>query len=76
MAALVGESMQRPPAFSAVKVGGRKLYEAAMRGEIVQAPARPIRVDRFEVTGRREDDVDVTITCTGGAYVRVLRPPM
>lgn len=72
VARLVGESMQRPPAFSAVKVGGRKLYEAARKGEIMEAPARKIRVDRFEVTGRSGDDVDVTITCSGGTYVRVL----
>lgn len=39
--ALVGESMQRPPAYSAVKVGGRKLYEAARKGEVLEAP--PVR---------------------------------
>jgi tRNA pseudouridine55 synthase len=72
VAGLVGESMQRPPAFSAVKVGGRKLYEAARKGETVEAPARRIRVDRFEVTDRAGDDVDVSITCSGGTYVRVL----
>ena len=47
-ASLVGESMQTPPAYSAVKVGGRKLYEAARRGEVLEAPARPIRVDAFD----------------------------
>ena len=46
--ALVGESMQRPPAYSAVKVGGRKLYEAARKGEVLEAPPRPITVDRFD----------------------------
>ena len=48
----VGESMQRPPAFSAVKVGGRKLYEAARKGEALEAAPRPIKVDRFEVLDR------------------------
>ena len=52
-AALVGDSMQTPPAYSAVKVGGRKLYEAARKGDVLEAPARPIRVDAFEVTGVR-----------------------
>lgn len=70
--ALVGDSMQRPPAYSAVKVGGRKLYEAARRGEHLEAPPRAIRVDRFEVASRRGDDVDVTVVCSGGTYVRVL----
>ena len=48
MAAKLGASAQRPPAFSAVKVGGRKLYEAARKGEVLEAPARIVRVDRFD----------------------------
>ena len=72
VAASVGESMQRPPAYSAVKVGGRKLYEAAREGESLEAAPRPIRVDRFDVLARRGDDVDVLVVCSGGTYVRVL----
>jgi tRNA pseudouridine55 synthase len=71
-AALVGDSMQTPPAYSAVKVGGRKLYEAARRGDVLEPPARPIRVDAFEVTGFDGRDLEVQITCSGGTYVRVL----
>ncbi|MEX1263661.1 MAG: tRNA pseudouridine(55) synthase TruB [Actinomycetota bacterium] len=72
VAALVGESLQVPPAYSAVKVGGRKLYEAARKGETLQAGARPVQVERFEVVARRDHDVDLTVTCGGGTYVRVL----
>jgi tRNA pseudouridine55 synthase len=72
VAALVGTSLQTPPAFSAVKVGGRRLYEAARQGETLQAGARPIHVERFEVVARRGDDVDLAVTCGGGTYVRVL----
>jgi tRNA pseudouridine55 synthase len=72
IAALTGGLMQRPPAFSAVKVRGTKLYEAARKGEVLEADPRPIRVDRFEVRARRGDDVDVVVTCSGGTYVRVL----
>jgi tRNA pseudouridine55 synthase len=71
-AALVGESMQRPPAYSAVKVGGRKLYEAARAGQPLEAPPRRIRVDAFEVRGYEGADVDFAVTCSGGTYVRVL----
>lgn len=71
-AALVGGSMQTPPAYSAVKVGGRKLYEAARRGEEVVAAPRPIRVDRFEVSGFDPPSFDFVVTCSGGTYVRVL----
>jgi tRNA pseudouridine55 synthase len=71
-ASLVGESMQTPPAYSAVKVGGRKLYEAARKGEVLKAPARPIRVDAFDVTAFDGRDLEARITCSGGTYVRVL----
>jgi tRNA pseudouridine55 synthase len=72
VAALVGEGQQRPPAYSAVKVGGRKLYEAARRGEPIDAPSRPIRVDAFEVRTFDGTDVGFSVTCSGGTYVRVL----
>jgi tRNA pseudouridine55 synthase len=72
MHALVGGSMQRPPAYSAVKVGGRKLYEAARKGEGLEAAPRAIRVDAFDLLGRRGDDVDFRVVCSSGTYVRVL----
>ena len=58
MASLVGDSLQAPPAYSAVKVGGRKLYEAARkrRGAGGRAPSDPrgrVRVDRVSRPGRR-----------------------
>jgi tRNA pseudouridine55 synthase len=72
MAVKLGASSQRPPAYSAVKVSGRKLYEAARAGEQLQAPARIIRVDRFDLTGRDGDVVSFVATVSGGTYVRVL----
>ncbi len=72
MASLVGESMQTPPAYSAVKVGGRRLYEAAREGEVLEAPARPVHVDVFDLIARNGDDVDFRVVCGGGTYVRVL----
>lgn len=72
VAALVGESMQRPPAYSAVKVGGRKLYESARAGETAEAAPRRIRVDAFEVRSFDGRDLEFGVTCSGGTYVRVL----
>jgi len=72
MRALEGESLQRPPAYSAVKVGGRKLYEAARGGEPLVAEPRPIRVDTFELRSFEPPDVRFRVTCSGGTYVRVL----
>jgi tRNA pseudouridine55 synthase len=72
VAGLVGESMQRPPAYSAIKVGGRKLYESARAGETVEAAPRRIRVDAFEVRSFDGRDLEFGVTCSGGTYVRVL----
>jgi len=72
MRALEGGSLQAPPAFSAVKVGGRKLYEAARRGERLEAEARPIHVDRFELLSFEPPEARFRVTCSGGTYVRVL----
>ena len=63
MSSLLGDSLQVPPAYSAVKVGGRKLYEAARSGEALEAPARPIHVDLFELTALHIPDVDFRVTC-------------
>ncbi len=71
-AGLVGDSLQRPPAYSAVKVGGRKLYEAARRGDSVEAPPRPIHVDALEILRFGPPDFDFRVVCSGGTYVRVL----
>ena len=72
MRALVGESLQRPPAYSAVKVGGRKLYEAAREGESLEAEPRPIRIDAFDLVSYEAPDATFRVTCSGGTYVRVL----
>jgi tRNA pseudouridine55 synthase len=71
-ASLVGASMQRPPAYSAVKVGGRKLYEAARSGETLEAEARPIVVPSFEVTSFAAPAFDFRVVVSSGTYVRVL----
>src|SRR5262249_18400108 len=72
MAGLVGDSLQRPPAYSAVKVGGRKLYDAARAGEVLEAEPRPIRVDRFDPIERIGDRVRFVAVVSAGTYVRVL----
>ena len=69
---LIGAHDQVPPAYSAVKVGGRKLYEAARAGEALEAPARPIVVHDFAVTRVTGDDVDFATRVSSGTYVRVL----
>jgi tRNA pseudouridine55 synthase len=70
--ALVGEIEQRPPAFSAVKVGGRRLYAAARKGQAIEAPARVVRVDVFDVVRFDGRDFGFRVVCSSGTYIRSL----
>jgi len=67
-----GELMQRPPAYSAVKVGGERLYKKARRGEAVEGAARPVHVYRFEELWREGDRAGLEIECSSGTYIRSL----
>jgi tRNA pseudouridine55 synthase len=68
----VGELSQVPPAYSAVKVGGERLYKKARRGEFVQADARPVTVYRAELLGHDGERAEFEIECSSGTYVRSL----
>lgn len=70
--ALVGEIMQRPPAFSALKVQGRRAYDLARAGEQVDLAPRPISVYGIDVLGYDYPTLQVRIHCGSGTYVRSL----
>jgi tRNA pseudouridine55 synthase len=67
-----GEIDQTPPAYSAVKVGGQKLYRAARRGTAPEAPSRRVRIDAFEVTAFEPPHFQFRVECSSGTYVRLL----
>jgi tRNA pseudouridine55 synthase len=67
-----GELLQRPPAYSAVKVGGERLYRKARRGEPAEAPLRRVVVSRFELLWRDGERAAFEIECSSGTYVRQL----
>jgi tRNA pseudouridine55 synthase len=67
-----GRLRQRPPAYSAVRVGGRRAYERARRGEEFAVPEREVIVHRFEELRRDGDHVELLIECSSGTYVRSL----
>ena len=71
-AGLTGALEQIPPMHSAVKVGGRKLYDLARKGETIERAARPVVVYRFDVERVALPDVDVFVACSKGTYVRTL----
>jgi tRNA pseudouridine55 synthase len=72
LALVSGRIMQRPPAYSAVKVGGRRAYALARAGEAVELAARSVEVGRFEETWRSGDRRGFVIECSSGTYVRSL----
>lgn len=80
MASLTGDIAQRPSAVSAIKVDGQRSYARVRAGEQVELAARPVTVSRFEVLARRDTeadgvavvDLDVTVECSTGTYVRAL----
>jgi tRNA pseudouridine55 synthase len=67
-----GEIRQRPPAYSAVKVGGERAYKKARRGEEVEMPPRIVTVHRFDEMSREGDRAEYEIECSSGTYVRSL----
>lgn len=83
-AKLTGRIQQVPPQVSAIKVNGQRAYKSAREGKEVALKAREATVGRFDVTAIRrvEDaegtfvDVDATITCSSGTYIRSLARDM
>ena len=67
-----GEVVQRPPAFSAIKVGGERAYALARRGEAVEVPERTVVVHAFEERWRDGERVGLHVECSSGTYVRSL----
>ena len=67
-----GRLHQRPPAYSAVRVGGERAYRRARRGEAVEVPEREVTVARFEARWREGDRVGLEVECSAGTYVRSL----
>jgi tRNA pseudouridine55 synthase len=68
----VGAVRQRPPAYSAIKVGGRRAYALARAGEEVELPERTVFLHRFEELWRDGDRRGFEIECSSGTYVRSL----
>lgn len=66
----VGESLQIPPMYSALKQGGRPLYALARQGLEVERAARPIRVERVALLEWSPPDVTLEIDCGPGVYIR------
>jgi tRNA pseudouridine55 synthase len=67
-----GEIRQRPPIYSAVKIGGERAYRRARRGELFEMPERIVTIHRFEQCWREPTSASFLIECSSGTYVRSL----
>ena len=70
----VGEIMQVPPVFSAVKVDGKRAYDLARKGKDVELKAKPLRIDEIELLDCNLDTMEIVIrvVCSKGTYIRAL----
>lgn len=68
----IGDIQQYPPAHSAVKIDGERLYEKARRGEEVELRPRNVSISEFEITRIELPEVDFRVVCSKGTYIRSL----
>ncbi len=68
----VGDSMQVPPMYWALKVNGKKLYELAREGKEVERAARPITIYELEILEEAHPEYIIKVKCSKGTYIRTL----
>ncbi len=72
LGAFLGEIAQVPPMYSAIKQGGKKLYELARAGETVEREARHVRIDALTIANWEPPEFTLDVTCSAGTYIRSL----
>ena len=68
----VGEIMQTPPMYSALKVGGKKLCDLARRGEVIEREARPVTIHSIKAERINDREYYLDVVCSKGTYIRTL----
>ena len=68
----LGAQEQIPPMFSAIKIGGKKLYELARQGKEIERQPRAIRIAELELLGEENGDYLLRVRCSKGTYIRTL----
>lgn len=71
-ARFTGELMQRPSAFSAVKLNGKRAYKLARRGRTVEITERPVSIYRLDIVEYDYPSMTLDVACSGGTYIRAL----
>lgn len=68
----IGDQEQLPPMYSAVKIGGKKLYELARKGKTVKRTPRKITIYSLDLIGKEDGDFLLNIKCSKGTYIRTI----
>lgn len=76
LGAFIGTIEQVPPAFSALKLDGKRAHDLARKGQDVALAARPVRIDAIRVRGYEWPFLDVEIDCGKGTYIRSIARDM
>jgi tRNA pseudouridine55 synthase len=71
-ASFTGPILQTPPIHSAIKVGGKRVYELARKGKEVKLEPRPVTIKEFAITGFQLPVLDFRVVCSTGTYIRSL----
>lgn len=68
----IGQQLQMPPIYSAIKVKGKKLYEYARENKEVQIEPRPITIHQIEILKQYDHFIEMKVSCSKGTYIRSL----
>lgn len=68
----VGEYNQVPPMYSAIKVNGRKLYELAREGQVIERKPRPVLINAIQIISMDLPRITIKVSCGKGTYIRSL----
>tara|TARA_R110001583_G_scaffold61505_3_gene181652 strand:- start:4734 stop:5438 length:705 start_codon:yes stop_codon:yes gene_type:complete len=68
----LGEIRQRPPAYSAIKIDGKRAYEYARKGQEVEIKEKILVIDEIEVLSFEKDVLKIRVVCSKGTYIRAL----
>lgn len=69
---LTGVITQTPPAYSAIKIGGKRAYDMARQGRDVEVPSREVKIDSLEIDSYDYPNLKLRIVCGTGTYIRSL----
>lgn len=68
----VGNVMQVPPVFSAIKIEGKRAYNFARKGKEVELKAKPLEIKEIEILGFEGNKLTIRVVCSKGTYIRAL----